>query len=180
MSARFWVGSAYNPVMPDQLETAGRALATHGGFKRRDGAFAATMTPFDATVRLETAGDGVRYELELVAPTIDSVVAGETVPDVIREGWFETLERRLEDLDGALRADPDPPEVVRDERAGTVTVTAGFATTNPDHGAEDAAAMVGYVEGTYLEGVIPGYTYREPVTGLLERARERSGASPGG
>ncbi len=107
-------------------------------------------------------------------------MAGETVADVVHEGWFETFERRLEDLDGARRTEAEPPSVELDERADTVTVRVGFTAVRPDHGAEDAAALVGYVEGTYLEGVIPGYTYREPVAGLLEEARERSGASPAG
>ncbi|NIU71041.1 MAG: hypothetical protein GWN73_39015 [Actinobacteria bacterium] len=118
----------------------------------------------------------MRYALEMALPTLDSVVADETVAPVVEDGWFETFERRLEDVGGALRADPGEPAVERDDRAGTVTVEATFEAARPDHGAEDAAALVGYVEGTYLEGVIPGYTYREPVAGLLERARDRSGA----
>lgn len=166
--------------MGDRLERAERALATGGSFERREEGFAASATPFDATVRLQPVEDAVRYELEMTLPTLDRVVAGETVADVVHEGWFETFERRLEDLDGALRTDAETPSVELDERAGTVTVRVGFTTARPDHGAEDAAALVGYVEGTYLEGVIPGYTYREPVAGLLEQARERSGASPGG
>ena len=36
---------------------------------------------------------------------------------------------------------------------------------------EDAAALVEYVEGTYVQGVIPGYEYGDPVAGLLDRAR---------
>ncbi len=57
-----------------------------------------------------------------------------------------------------------------------MTVAASFESERPDHGAEDAAALVGYVEGTYVEGLIPGYTYREPASGLLETAYERSRA----
>lgn len=163
--------------MADLRDAAERALATHGGFERRDGAFAATSTPFDAAVELADADGAVRYELEMELPTLDAAVAGESVADVVSEGWLETFDRRLEDLDGALRADADEPTVVYDERSGTVSVTASFESTRPDHGAEDAAALVGYVEGTYVEGVIPGYTYREPVAGLLERARE-TGSQP--
>lgn len=162
--------------MTDRLAAAERALATHAAFDRRDDRFAATATPFEATVRLEPAGDRVRYELVVELPTLDAVVAGESVADVVHDGWFETLDRRLEDLDGALRAEAAEPTVELDERAGTVTVTTSFESTRPDHGAEDAAALVGYVEGTYVEGVIPGYTYRAPVSGLLEQAYERSQA----
>lgn len=163
--------------MTDRLAAAERALATAAGFERREEAFAATSTPFDATVRLEAADDRIRYELVVELPTLDAVVAGESVAAVVQEGWYETLERRLEDLDGALRAEAAAPEVELDEANETVTVTATFESTRPDHGAEDAAALVGYVEGTYVEGVIPGYTYREPVSGLLEAAYERSQAA---
>jgi hypothetical protein len=166
--------------MADLRDAAGRALATRGGFERRDGAFDATTTPFDATVELADADDAVRYEIVMELPSLDAVVAGESVAEVVSEGWLETFDRRLEDVDGALRADAGEPTVEHDERDRTVTVTASFVSARPDHGAEDAAALVGYVEGTYVEGVIPGYTYREPVAGLLEQARERSGASPGG
>jgi len=161
--------------MSDRLSAAERALATHAAFERRDGGFAAASSPFEATVRLEPAGERVRYAVELTLPTLDAVVANETVAPVVQDGWFETLVRRLEDLDGALLSDADPPTVELDERAGVVRVGAAFETARPDHGAEDAAAVVGYVEGTYVEGVIPGYTYREPVTGLVERAIDRSG-----
>lgn len=163
--------------MPDLLSAAERALATRGGFERRDGAFVATTTPFDATVRLEATQGHVRYVVELELPVLDAVVAGESVADVVHEGWFETFERRLEDLDGALQSEASPPAVVLDERTRTVTVTASFETARPEQGADDVAAIVGYVEGTYVEGVIPGYTYREPVSGLLEAAFERSVSS---
>jgi len=100
------------------------------------------------------------------------------VADVVLDGWFDTLERRLQDLDGALRAEAAAPQVVLDEATDVVTVLAAFESARRAHGAEDAAALVGFVEGTYMEGLIPGYTYREPVAGLLEQARERSGATP--
>lgn len=159
--------------MTDRVPAAERALATHDAFARRDGTFAAA-TPFDATVGVAAADGAVRYTVRMVVPTLDAVVVGESVATVVREGWFETLERRLEDVDGALRAAVDPPSVELDEPAGTVTVTAAFESARPDRGAEDAAALVGYVEGTYVEGVIPGYTYREPVSDLLEQAYDRS------
>lgn len=163
--------------MADLVTAAERALATHAAFERTDGAFSATSTPFDATVRLAAAGAGVRYTVEMQLPTLDAVVADETVAAVVQDGWFETLHRRLEDVDGALRGEASTPRVELDERTGTVTVTASFESAQPDRGADDAAALVGYIEGTYVEGIIPGYTYREPVSGLLEAAYERSGAS---
>ncbi len=165
--------------MSDLLAAAERALATHAGFERDGDAFVATATPFEATVRLDAADAAVRYEAELALPTLDAVVADERVAPVVEEGWFETFERRLADLDGALRADASAPTVERDAAGRTVVVRSAYESARPDHGADDAAALVGYVEGTYLEGVIPGYTYREPVAGLLDRARDRSGAPAG-
>jgi len=164
--------------MPDRLDAAERALAKQAGFERADGSFHASSTPFDATITLESTESAVRYELEMELPTLDAVVADQTVADVVLDGWFDTLERRLQDLDGALRAEAAAPQVVLDEATDVVNVLAAFESARPAHGAEDAAALVGFVEGTYMEGLIPGYTYREPVAGLLEQARERSGATP--
>ncbi|MFB6361697.1 MAG: DUF5813 family protein [Halobacteriales archaeon] len=164
--------------MADRLEAAERALANQGGLERRDGSFRASSTPFDATVTLEGTESAVRYELEMELPTLDAIVADETVADVVLDGWFDTLDRRLADLDGALRVEAAAPQVVLDEATDTVTVIAAFESSRPAQGAEDTAALVGFVEGTYMEGLIPGYTYREPVAGLLEQARERSGAEP--
>lgn len=164
--------------MTDRLDAAERALATQAGFERRDDTFDVSSTPFDATMTLESTETAVRYELEMELPTLNAVVAGETVADVVLDGWFDTFDRRLEDLDGALRAEAPTPQVVLDEATDTVTVMASFESAHPAHGAEDAAALVGFIEGTYMEGLIPGYTYREPVAGLLEQARERSGAAP--
>lgn len=166
--------------MADPAEAAERALAAHESFERDGEDFVATTTPFDATVTLASTEGAVRFVVEVVLPTLDAVVVGETVAAVVRDGWFETLQRRLEDVDGALRNSAGPLDIDRDEAAGTVTVRSSFDSARPDDGAEDAAALVGYVEGTFLEGIIPGYTYREPVAGLLERARERSGAAADG
>jgi len=34
--------------------------------------------------------------------------------------------------------------------------------------------VIDYVEGTYVQGVIPGYEYGEPVAGLLDRAQQNA------
>ena len=46
--------------------------------------------------------------------------------------------------------------------------------------AADAVATVEYVEGTYVEGIIPGYEYTEPVTVLVQRAADAAGGNKGG
>lgn len=152
-------------------ERAERALERHAAFDRDGEAFRAATAAADARVRVEEAAPGVTYRLVVRVPTIDAVVAGETVADVVQAGWFETFERRLEDVGGATRGDPEPPTAVLDDAAGEVVVETAIAPDRPEGGADDVKAIVDYVEGTFVEGLIPGYTYREPAAGLLERAR---------
>lgn len=162
---------------------AAAAFDRDTGFERlSETAFRGTTTPFDARVFL-TAGDGrVRYEVVVRAPTLDAAVRGETVASVVHEGWFETFTLRIEDLGMAMRETPEPPSVTLDEAAEEVVVETAFETSAVAQAPEDARAAIQFVEGTYVEGIIPGYDYREPVAGLLERAAERSGGEggPGG
>lgn len=143
-------------------------------FRRADGeqeGFAATTTPFEATVRLDGA-DGGRATVRVTvrAPTLDAVVADETVAPVVEDGWFETLELRLADAHTVTTDDAEPPTVERGEES--VTVSLSFGTRDPDRATEDARAVVEYVEGTWMQGVIPGYEYGEPAAGMLERAEQ--------
>lgn len=154
------------------------AFDAHDAFERDGDRFVVTTTVFDADVRIEepaSADDGddtdVVVTITVTVPTIDAVVAGETVADVVQEGWFETLGRRLEDVDGVTRLAPEPPAVRMDEAAAEVVVETALAAERPGVAAGDAKAVVDYVEGTFVEGIIPGYTYREPAAGLIERAR---------
>lgn len=41
---------------------------------------------------------------------------------------------------------------------------------------DDAGAVIDYVEGTFVEGIIPGYDYGEPVTSLIQNAKDAAGA----
>lgn len=154
------------------------AFDSHEAFERDGDRFVVTTTVFDADVRIEEpepTDDGddtdVTVAITVTMPTIDAVVAGETVADVVQEGWFETLDRRLEDVDGATRLEPEPPAVRMDETAAEVVVETALAAERPAVAAGDAKAVVDYVEGTFVEGIIPGYTYREPAAGLIDRAR---------
>lgn len=151
------------------------ALDGHGAFERDDDRFVVTTTVFDAVVRIEEPSgdeaDDVAVTVTVQVPTIDAVVAGETVAEVVQEGWFETFERRLEDVDGVTQVDPDPPAVRLDASNDAVVVETTLRIRRPAVAADDAKAVVDYVEGTYVEGIIPGYTYREPAAGLIERAR---------
>ncbi|RBI63340.1 hypothetical protein DMJ13_02010 [halophilic archaeon] len=152
---------------------ARRSFETHDAFERREtGEFVATTTPFDATVRTadedsdgETDGDAA---VTVRLPTLDAVVAGETVAEVVEDGWYETLERRLDDVHTVARAeDAVPPEIERE--GAEVVLTVSFSTTPTP---EDALAVVEYAEGTWVQGIVPGYDYREPAAGLIDRARQ--------
>jgi len=41
--------------------------------------------------------------------------------------------------------------------------------------AADAEALVNFLEGTWFQGIVPGYEYREDVQSMRERAHERGG-----
>jgi len=150
-------------------ERVARAFATHGAFERDDEGFDVRTTALDATVQVDESDR--RVVVTVRVPTIDAVVAGETVAPVVQEGWFETFERRLEDVGGVTVLDPGEPRVSLDEREAQVVVKTSLPAERASVVVEDAKAVVDYVEGTFAEGIIPGYTYREPAAGLVERAR---------
>jgi hypothetical protein len=166
--------------MPEALlESAERSLADHAAFEEREEAYAVTTTPFDATVRVDAAGKALFYEVSVTVPTLDATVADEEVAPVVQEGWFETFERRIEHPGSATRVDPGSPLVTLDLESGAVHVEIGFETTAPARGTEDAKALVDFVEGTYVQGIVPGYEYRDPVAGLIQQAEDRSDGAGG-
>lgn len=153
--------------VPDR---AARAFADHRAFEREDDRFVATTTPFDNAVRVnETDGRTLRYRVRVRVPMLSTAVAGEAVAPVVEDGWFETFERRLEDASMATRIDVPEPAVTRD--GGEAIVDIAFEHGAPERAVEAAKALIEYVEGTYLEGIIPGYEYDSPVADLLAQAR---------
>jgi len=156
-------------------EPAERAFRRHPDFERTDDAFAVTTTPFENT----TVADDGTYRVTVRTPAIDAVVEGEEVADVVEDGWFETLERRLDDAHAVAATDDASPTVISRE-SGEVTVVVEFARGDPADAPEDAKAIVDYVEGTWVQGIIPGYDYREPAASLMERATQNYDDGPGG
>jgi hypothetical protein len=146
--------------MPDE------SFAEHRTFEARGDGYAATTARFEASV---TPGRPHRLRAEL--PTLDAVVVGETVAEVVEEGWFETFEARLAGLDGVTEGSVEPPAVSREE--DTVVVEVAFEGGGDP--ASDAAALLNFVEGTWIQGIVPGYDYREDVQSVRERARDRGG-----
>jgi hypothetical protein len=154
--------------MNDAIE---EALAAHHRLAERDDGFVPTQTTFEATVSVE---DG-SVRIESHVPTLDAVVTDETVAPVVEDGWFETFERRVEDLAGVTKTDDVAVESVEREGEGVTVVT----TIRPSTGTagEDVIAVVSFVEGTWMEGIIPGYEYEARIQRLRERARENAQSS---
>ena len=162
--------------MTDEDTDAARdALAAHDAFEPgEDDAFACTTTPFDAAVdvdRAEGKRDGV-FTVTVLMPTLSAAVEGETVADVVENGWYETLELRLEDaFDVARTTTTEPVEVER--ASDEVRVELTFTGWDAEQGVDDAKALIDFVEGTYVQGIIPGYDYGDPVAQLRQAARQR-------
>jgi len=159
------------------------AFEGHDAYESTAEGYRLTTTVFDATVTA-TAGEDWRtdFVVSVSVPTLDAAVAddAEGVGDAVLDGWFDTFRRRLEDAPAATRAsvDLDAFDVERDD--GTVTVRYGFAFGSDERGVEIAKTFVEYVEGTYVEGVVPGYDYESPVTDLLSAAATDGTGERGG
>ena len=160
--------------MIDLPAPVGRALESHDAFDRADGGYALTTTVFETTVTAADAEgkrDG-RFRVTVSLPTLDAAVADEHVADVVEDGWFETLERRLEDVFTVAHTDThDEPVVERD--AEEVQVHLEYTAWDAAEGVEDAKALIEFVEGTYAQGIIPGYEYQGEAATLLENAQNR-------
>lgn len=146
------------------------AFRRNEAFERTgEGTYDVTITPFEATVRFEDA-DPPTYAVTVRAPRLSAAVEGDVAP-IVEDGWLETFERRMEDAHMPLSGTEsiDPAVALKDEQ---VVVTATVQDRDPRRGVDDVRALVDYVEGTYLEGVIPGYDYRDPVASMREHARQ--------
>lgn len=158
----------------ERVDRAESALRRSDAFAVENGAFAVTTTELDAQVTVSGGKDGPPvYRVTVIAPTIDSVVADESVAGVVADGWADTFERRLVDPHQVGRGlEPIEPIVAVEEEA--VTVRMRFRDADPERGGENARALAEFVEGVWVQGLIPGYTYREPAKTLLDRAVDRS------
>jgi hypothetical protein len=155
-----------------------RAFADHPDFEKTDeDQFETPEKPFPGVVTVtedaenDAEGDTDRYEVAVRTPMLDAVVESEEVAEVVEDGWFETLELRLEDAHTVTNTDSaTPPSIERE--ADEVVVTVEFEREDPELAAEDALAVVEYVEGTWVQGIIPGYDYGEPAASLRQRAQQ--------
>lgn len=160
--------------LPDRVR---RAFADHGSFEREGDGWVSTTTAFDGRVRAERADEGrIEFTVTVRVPTLSAVTADE-VADVVEDGWADTFERRAVDVGGVTRKQREFDPAI--EREGDeITVTYELADINERRGVDDAGALIDFVEGTYVQGVIPGYEYTEPVSDLLSAARQQGGGGP--
>lgn len=163
--------------MSDASDRARRAFRDHGSFEQVDETtYESTTTAFDGRVEVSPAEDGrLRFDVTVRVPMLDAVTADEVAP-IVEEGWYETFELRVKDIYGVTRKEHElEPEVA--ERGREAVVEASFEDINERRGVDDAGAVINYVEGTYVQGIIPGYDYVEPVTNILSQAQRNAGGS---
>ncbi len=159
--------------MTDLPAPVATAFEAHDAFTQRDErSYALETTVFETDVTANPA-EGPRdgaFTVVVTVPTLGAVT-DDHVARVVEDGWFDTLERRLEDtFSVAQTSTHESPVVERDLEAGEVTVTLEYVAWNAREGVDDAKTVIEYVEGTYAQGIIPGYDYRGPAATLLEGA----------
>jgi hypothetical protein len=158
-------------------ETSGRvarAFRDHDSFERVDEErFESTTTTFDAIVEAGERDGRIDYVVRVRAPSLSAAADGD-VATVVEEGWLETFELRVADADGVVRGDHALDPTV-DLTGEDIVVEFAFTDINERRGVDDAAALINYVEGTYVQGIIPGYEYVDPVAGLVDQARRAGG-----
>lgn len=160
-------------------ERAERAFESNEAFERDGAWFEVTTTRFEGRVTAtETDGWPLEYTLEVRAPTL-SEATEEAVGPAVEEGWFETYALRLEDAPMAVREDVHLDDHRVFEEAGDAVAVFVFRYGNADRAPAIAKAMTEYTEGTYVEGIVPGYEYGPPVSDLLSRATQAPDASGG-
>ncbi|WP_122089079.1 DUF5813 family protein [Halalkalicoccus subterraneus] len=146
-------------------------LSNHAAFERDETGHELTTMPFETRVETIDEDGEATYRVVVHAPTLDAVVEGETVAGVVEDGWLDTLALRLEDptqvTSGQTNVDV---EVTKTGREVRVEMT--FSSANPERAAENAKALAEFVEGTWMQGLVPGYEYDEPAASLMERATQ--------
>lgn len=168
--------------MTDEVpETARRAFDAHDAFSEDGATYRLETTDFDGRV---TAGDAdeewaCRYTVTIRAPTLDAAVEEDVGPN-LQEGWLDTLELRAGDAPGAVRERVTLDEHTVCTEGDEVVVEYVFTHGNADRATDIAKAMAEFVEGTYMEGIVPGFTYQPPVADLLDEATQGEGKEGGG
>ncbi|MFB6308353.1 MAG: DUF5813 family protein [Haloarculaceae archaeon] len=164
--------------MTDEEEIE-RAFERRDAYERDGDGFAVTTTAFEGQVTVTALDDWqAEYTVEVAAPTLSAATTEEVGP-AVEDGWFETLELRLEDAPKTTRVAVDLDGYDLREQGEEVVVEYRFTHGNPATAADVAKAFVEYVEGTYVEGIVPGYEYEGPVADLVSEAATDDGTTGG-
>jgi hypothetical protein len=156
-------------------ESAERAFDAHEAFERDGDGYELTTTNFEGRVTAAPTDEWAhRYTLVVRAPLLSRAVEGEVGPD-LESGWFDTFALRLEDAPGAVREGVELETLDVHREAGDAVAEFTFEWGNADRAPAIAKALGEYVEGTYMEGVVPGFDYREPVASMLSTASQGEG-----
>ncbi len=165
--------------MTEQPPAVKHELESHDAFTPRDDGegYGLETTVFETFVTAEE-GEGKRdgkFHVTISVPTLSAAVvddANPSVDQIVEDGWFETLERRLQDTFSlAHTSTHDDPTLERD--SDEVRVILEYVAWDAGEGVEDAKTLIEYVEGTYAQGIVPGYEYEGEAASLLENAQSR-------
>lgn len=160
-------------TMPESVTAA---FDAHEAYERDGDEYELTTTTFDGRVRAsETDGWATEYTVVVRTPMLSSVVDGEVGPD-LEAGWFDTLALRVEDAPGAVRDSVDLDRLDVHEELGDAVVVFEFSRGSADRAPAIAKALAEYVEGVYMEGIVPGFDYGTPVDSMLAAASQGEGA----
>jgi hypothetical protein len=158
-------------------ESAERAFDAHEAIEQEgngDG-YVLTTTNFAGRVTAEPTDEWAHsYTLTVRAPMLSRAVEGDVGPD-LESGWFDTFALRLEDAPGAVRDGVDLETLDVRREGGDAVAEFTFEWGNADRAPAIAKALGEYVEGTYMEGVVPGFDYRDPVASMLSTASQGEG-----
>lgn len=167
--------------MTDEIpDRAVRAFEAHDAFERDGEWFEVMTTKFEGRVTAtETDEWALVYTVEVRAPMLSAATSG-PVGSAVEDGWFETYELRLEDATMAVREDLEFDEQRVVEEAGDAVAVFEFEWGNADRVPDMVKAITEYTEGTYMEGIVPGYDYQPPVSELLSRARRSDSTGESG
>lgn len=156
---------------------AAAAFDAHDAFAPAENGYNVESARFEAVVSGTTREGTPRYELVVRIPSLDAATA-EHVAASVQSGWFETMERRLAEAPKSTRASVELTQFSLadvDAAGDQLAVTYGFEAGDPSRAARIAKTFAEYVEGTYVESVVPGYEYDGAVADLLSAAASTGG-----
>jgi len=166
--------------MTEEDGDVARAFEAHEAYEPTDDGFRVTTSAFEGTVTVRDGDSGTpSYTLAVRAPTLDAATADQVGPTVA-DGWFETLQRRLSEAPKSTRVDLTLDAFGLRTEEDDVIAVFEFSLADPNTAAAVAKTFVEYVEGTYVEGVVPGYDYEGVVADLLGRAASGEGGTERG